>query len=78
VIDQYVINERGQYLGEVKDLLIDGKDRIDKILISSGCILGEDTYIALPYKPLGFTVYGSIYGIDLQELKNLPRYRPRD
>jgi sporulation protein YlmC with PRC-barrel domain len=78
VIDHYVINERGEYLGEVKDLLINKKDRIDKILISSGGILGEDTYIALPYKPLGFTVFGSIYDIGLRELKNLPRYHHED
>jgi sporulation protein YlmC with PRC-barrel domain len=78
VIDEYLINERGEYLGEVKDLLINGKDRIDKILISSGGIVGEDTYIALPYKPLGFTAYGSIYDIALRELKNLPRYHPGD
>jgi len=42
---------------------------LKEFIIPSVNIMGEDTFIALPYEPLGFTAYGLVYDITRDELK---------
>lgn len=70
VINRPLINEGGKPIGRVQDLLINQKGHsIEKIILFSEDILGEDVYVALSYQPLGFTGYGLVYDIRPRELK---------
>lgn len=69
-MDRALINEQGKHIGWVEDLLINPKDNQgEKIIVSSGHLMGEDTYAALPYHPLGFTAYGLVYEMTPKELQ---------
>jgi sporulation protein YlmC with PRC-barrel domain len=71
VMDRRLINEDGMDIGRVKDLLINREtNTIEKIIISSIYILGEDIHVALRYMPLGFTAYGLVYDIRPGDLKD--------
>lgn len=71
VMNRRLINELGQDIGNVKDLLINlDKSQVEKIIISSMEILGEDVHVALPYKPIGFTGHGLVYDIGPEQLED--------
>jgi len=71
VMDRRLINEEGKDIGRVEDFVIDRKNnKVEKIVLSSLEIMGEDVYVALPYEPLGFTAYGLVYDITPQQLKD--------
>lgn len=71
VMNRHIINEEGKRVGRVKDLVINRKNnRVEKIILSSIDILGEDVHVALSYEPLGFTAYGLVYDITLHALKD--------
>ncbi len=71
VMNRRLINEEGRNIGGVKDLVINlEKAQVEKIVISSMEILGEDVYVALPYQPLGFADYGLVYDISPEQLTN--------
>ncbi|MDZ7700398.1 MAG: PRC-barrel domain-containing protein [Deltaproteobacteria bacterium] len=71
IMDRRLVNQEQKTVGEVQDLVINCKEnQVEKIILSSMEILGEDVYVALPYKSLGFSDSGIIYDIDLKELKN--------
>jgi len=72
LMNRRLINEQGKNLGMLEDLMIDrDSNKVEKIIVSSVDILGENVYAALPYEPLGFTVYGLVYDMMPGELKNL-------
>jgi hypothetical protein len=71
VMNRRLINEEGKDIGRVKDLMINlDNNKVEKIIISSVDILGEDTHAALPYEPLGFGAYGLVYDIMPGKLKD--------
>jgi sporulation protein YlmC with PRC-barrel domain len=71
VIDRRLINEEGEEIGRVKDLVINRKDnKIETIIIFSREILGKDLHIGLAYEPLGFSAYGLVYNVSPEELKD--------
>ena len=71
VMDRRLINEEGKDIGSVEDLIINRKNNdVEKIVLSSLDIMGEDVYVALPYEPMGFTAYGLVYDITPKELKD--------
>jgi sporulation protein YlmC with PRC-barrel domain len=79
LMDRYVIDHEGGRMGWVEDLVIDTQEgEIKSFIFSSQDILGEDTYVAVPYKPLGFTPYGLVCEITPEELKKLPEYSYED
>lgn len=62
VMDRRLIDEDGQEIGQVKDLLMDIKKKtVTKIILASVRLLGENVYVAIPYKPLGFAEQGLVY-----------------
>ena len=71
LLNRRLINEEGKALGRIKDLVIDRKNnKVEKIVLSSIHILGEEIYVALPYEPPGFTAYGLVYEIAPAKLKD--------
>lgn len=76
VIDRRLTNEAGEDIGWLEDLLINPKNNtVEKIIISSEDILGENTRAALPFRPLVFSGYGLVvYDISPAEIKNMPTF----
>jgi len=71
VMNRRLINEEGKDIGRVKDLMINRENNtVEKIIISSMDIPGEDVHVALPYQPLGFGAYGLVYDIMPRKLKD--------
>jgi uncharacterized protein YrrD len=71
IMDRRLINEEGEEIGTVKDLVIHRQsNQITKIVIASEEILGKEVHVGLSYKPLGFTAYGLVYDISPGELKD--------
>ncbi|HSO21189.1 MAG TPA: PRC-barrel domain-containing protein, partial [Desulfosarcina sp.] len=62
IMDRRLINQRGEEIGRVKDLVIDGgSHKVSKIIIASEDILGKTVHVALDYKPPGFRYDGIVY-----------------
>jgi hypothetical protein len=74
VIGRDVVNNMGENIGQIRDLLISDKGQVEKIVVFAGDILGDDAYVALPYKALSFDYYGAVYPVTLDELKKMPKY----
>ena len=76
LLGQNVINQKGQELGEIDDLIISAQGKVVDLIISAGGVLGiGDKLVSLRYKPIGFTAYGIIYDISRSELQDKPPYR---
>ena len=77
-MNRRLINEAGQHLGRVHDLLIRRKDNmVENIIVNAYVQDGgqqKEADLALPYMPLGFTAYGLVYDIEVNELKDMPVY----
>jgi sporulation protein YlmC with PRC-barrel domain len=79
IINRRLINESGQHIGRVYDLVIDPKaQKVVRIVIGVEQILGEEVQVVLDYEPLGFTPHGLVYDIEAHELKDYiaPRKQP--
>jgi sporulation protein YlmC with PRC-barrel domain len=75
IIDRQVINESGDYIGRVADLLIDTQDeKVKKIIIRTEDIRGDESHVAITYEPPGLTAYGIVRDISREEIRNLPDY----
>ena len=74
VLERSVINDRGEIIGEIDDVII-GRDRkVQKLVLSSQEYLGEDKYVTVPFEPLGFTPLGVVYDITPEKLRSLPEF----
>lgn len=70
VMNRRLINEEGRDIGRVNDLVINLEENtVKKIVLLSEDILGKEVHVALPYKPLGFSAYGVVYDMAVEELK---------
>lgn len=75
IMNRRMINNQGQDIGWVEDLLINTEQsKVEKIIISTGHLLSTDSMMALPYRPVGFSSYGLVYDISLSDLQNMPNY----
>jgi len=79
VMNRRLINEAGQHLGRVDDFLIRRKDSMVEKIIGKAYMQDDggqqkEADLALPYMPLGFTAYGLVYDIEVNELKDMPVY----
>lgn len=76
LIDRRVFDESGDYIGRVADLLIDTRDAtVKKVLLTAQGVRDNDFPVAIPYEPPGFTDYGIVLDLSLNEIRNLPEYR---
>jgi sporulation protein YlmC with PRC-barrel domain len=75
IIDRRVINENGDYIGRVSDLLIDtGSGKVKKIVLNVDDVRGDDSRVAVPYEPPGFTAYGIVCDVGREEIRKMPNY----
>jgi sporulation protein YlmC with PRC-barrel domain len=75
VIGRQVINESGDYIGRVDDLLIDTQSAmVKKIILDVDEIRRDDSLVAVPYEPPGFTARGIVCDLSREEIRKLPSY----
>jgi sporulation protein YlmC with PRC-barrel domain len=75
IMNRRMINNQGQDIGWVEDLLINTEqNKVEKIIISTEHLLIKGPMLALPYRPVGFSGYGLVYDISLSDLQNMPQY----
>lgn len=69
-----MINENGRDIGRIVDLVIDRtSQKIQEIILLTRNVFPEEEHVALDYEPLGFSVYGLVYDISLDEFRSLPK-----
>jgi sporulation protein YlmC with PRC-barrel domain len=76
ILNRSVLNDRGEMVGELDDLLISPKGKVDQMILSVGGFLGIETkLVAVPFRPLKITDMGIVYNVTQQELEHLPEFR---
>jgi sporulation protein YlmC with PRC-barrel domain len=77
ILSRTVLNNNGEELGDIDDLIIDQEGKVEKIILAVGGFkfmgIGEKL-VALPFKPLKITDLGIICNITAQQLNNLPEF----
>jgi sporulation protein YlmC with PRC-barrel domain len=77
ILNRTVLNNKGEELGDIDDLMINREGRIEEVILAVGGFkfmeMGEKL-VALPFKPLKITDLGILYNIAVQQLKNLPEF----
>ncbi len=77
ILSRTVLNNKGEELGDIDDLIINQEGKVEKIILAVGGFkfmgMGEKL-VALPFKPLKITDLGIIYNITAQQLNNLPEF----
>jgi sporulation protein YlmC with PRC-barrel domain len=70
-----ILNNKGEEVGGVDDLLINRMGKVERIILSMGGFLGiDEKLVALPFRPLKITDMGTVYDLTRQELENLPAF----
>ena len=76
ILGRVVINKQGEEVAAVNDLVVGPDDTIESIILAVGGILGiGDKRVAVPYRPIGFTLYGITYDISRKALEDKPAFR---
>jgi sporulation protein YlmC with PRC-barrel domain len=71
ILNRAVLNETGEEVGEVDDLLINREGKVEEIVLRVGGFLGiDEKLVAFPFVPLKITDMGIVYNVTKQELKN--------
>jgi sporulation protein YlmC with PRC-barrel domain len=71
ILNRAVLNDTGEEVGEVDDLLINREGKVKQIILRVGGFLGiDEKLVALPFVPLKMTDMGIVYNVTKQELKN--------
>jgi len=69
------LNDKGEEVGEIDDLIISRSGKVEQIILSVGGFLGiDEKLVGMPFKPLKVTDMGIVYNVSREELKNLPRF----
>ncbi len=75
VLNQTLLNYRGEELGDIDDLMINQEGKVEKIILAVGGFkfmgIGEKL-VALPFMPLKITDLGILYNVTTQQLGSLP------
>jgi sporulation protein YlmC with PRC-barrel domain len=72
ILNRTVLNNKGEEVGEIDDLIINRNGKVEQIILSAGGFLGiDEKLVAMPFKPLKLTDLGIVYNVTIQELKNL-------
>jgi sporulation protein YlmC with PRC-barrel domain len=71
ILNRIALNDKGEEVGEIDDLIIDREGRVGEIILSVGGFQGiDEKLVALPFKPLKVTDLGIVYDATKKELKN--------
>ncbi len=75
ILNRVVLNNTGEEVGEIDDLMINRVGKVEQIILSVGGFLGMDEkLVAMPFKPLKVTDLGIVYNVRREGLKNLPGF----
>jgi sporulation protein YlmC with PRC-barrel domain len=75
ILTRVALNDKGEEMGEIDDLIIDREGKVGQIILSVGGFLGiDEKLVTLPFKPLKVTDLGIVYDVTKQEIKNSPRF----
>jgi sporulation protein YlmC with PRC-barrel domain len=75
ILNRAILNDEGETVGEIDDLIISPNGKVASIILSVGGFLGiDEKLVAVPFKPLKITDMGVVYNITKQELKNQPGF----
>ena len=75
ILNQVVLNNKGEEAGEIDDLIINRVGKVEQIILSLGGFLGiDEKLVSIPFKPLKVTDLGIVYNVSREELKNLPGF----
>jgi sporulation protein YlmC with PRC-barrel domain len=75
ILNRAVVNNEGEEMGEIVDLIINRSGKIEQIILSVGGFLGiDEKLVAMPFKPLKVTDMEIVYSVSREELKNLPGF----
>jgi sporulation protein YlmC with PRC-barrel domain len=78
LLSRHLWNEAGQVMGDIDDLMINPKGKVQTIILSVGRLLGmEEKLVALPFTPLKVSGDGIVYNITEQQIKELPAFHYR-
>jgi sporulation protein YlmC with PRC-barrel domain len=76
ILNRNVLNDKGEIVGDLDDLIISPKEKVEQIILSVGGFLGiEAKLVAMPFTPLRVTDMGIVYDVTKQELENRPEFR---
>ena len=71
ILNRAVLNNKGEEVGEINDLIINRNGKVEQIILSVGGFLGiDEKLVAMPFKPLKVTDLGIVYDVSKQELKD--------
>ncbi len=75
ILDRPLLSKYGDAVGNLKDLLIDSTNKVTKLIVSTGEVLGiGGREVAIPFRPLGFSFEGVEYDITAEQLESMPAY----
>jgi sporulation protein YlmC with PRC-barrel domain len=75
ILNRAVLNNKGEEVGEIDDLIINRTGKVEQIILSVGGFLGiDEKLVAMPYRPLKVTDLGIVYNVSKDDLKNLPGF----
>jgi len=79
VIGKSVVNERGEDIGEVQDLLITRDGRVANVVIDVGGFLGMGAkHVTQPFQSMKMDQYGEfLVNANKDTLKRAPEYKPK-
>jgi sporulation protein YlmC with PRC-barrel domain len=73
ILNRNVLNEKGEIVGDLYDLIISPNGKAQEIILSVGEFLGiEEKRVAMPFEPLKITDVGVVYNVTRRELENRP------
>ena len=75
ILNRTVLNNKGEEVGEIDDLVINRSGNVEQIILSVGGFLGiDEKLVAMPFKPLKITDMGIVYNVYREELRSLPGF----
>ena len=70
-----MLNNKGEEVGEVDDLIINRDGKVQWIILSVGGFMDiHEKLVAMPFKQLKVTDLGIVYDVSKEELKRHPAF----
>jgi sporulation protein YlmC with PRC-barrel domain len=76
ILNRDVLNDKGEIVGDLDDLIISPKGKVEQIIISVGGFLGiEAKLVGMPFKPLKITDMGIVYDVTKEDLEKRSEFK---
>jgi sporulation protein YlmC with PRC-barrel domain len=75
LLDRPIINEEGQQVADVDDLIIGGNGKVEQLVLETdGRVDFDERLVAIPFQSLGFTNWGIVLDLTRKELEKRPEF----